>query len=229
MKRIIGIIVAFFIMAGTMFVYGYYSNHTIVEKKVPYKVEISQEWIESFIKERNHKVEPELRRLIAKAVVNKSIQYDFDRLLLVCIIDAESNWNVYDISEANAKGLMQVIPEHHREAMNKLNIDDETLFYIENNLNIGVPFMSYLLGKYEGNVNKALSGYNSGPTATDNRLKAKKSPCRETRNYTINVTGLYSELTMKLNKEADLKNMQELPVDNISTQGSEGTSYVIKR
>lgn len=71
---------------------------------------------------------------------------------LICgLIEIESGWNEKNVSEANAKGLMQVLPSTARPYIRaeKLNYSEDILFDPTVNIIIGV---SYLADLQEGHV-----------------------------------------------------------------------------
>lgn len=79
--------------------------------------------------------------------------YGVDPNLVAAIIMQESRGNRNAVSPAGAKGLMQLMPCHQ--------VADP--FDPSQNIQAGTKFLSWLIKYYNGNINKALAGYNWGP------------------------------------------------------------------
>ena len=86
-------------------------------------------------------------------------QYNIAPELIIAMIEAESSgkWNI--ISESGAVGLMQVIPDYHRDRMERLGVTD--IFNPYNNILVGVDYLSELAEKYD-DLPTVLMAYNMG-------------------------------------------------------------------
>jgi soluble lytic murein transglycosylase len=88
-----------------------------------------------------------------------------DAALIAAVIYSESRFRD-QISEAGARGLMQITPEAAKEIE---RLSGGTTFHLEDlsnpeiNIRYGTFLLSELLGRYEGNVVAALAAYNAGP------------------------------------------------------------------
>jgi len=82
-----------------------------------------------------------------------------DPKLLQAMILKESSGDQYAVSKAGAKGLMQFMPATGGEYGLKT---DEDFYNPEKNIEAGARYMRWLLDKYQGDENKALSFYNGG-------------------------------------------------------------------
>ena len=81
--------------------------------------------------------------------------------VIVALIEKESVFDNYAIGDdGRAFGLMQVQPKWHLERMIELNCTD--LFDPFKNITVGVNYLSELLNRYDGNIEKALTAYNRG-------------------------------------------------------------------
>ena len=131
-------------------------------------------------------------------VENYSTKYEVDKNLIYAIIKAESNFNQQAVSNKEAKGLMQLMPQTAEDIAKKLDIEvtkeeiSKKLSEPEFNINLGTKYISNLLAKYS-NIELALTAYNAGSgnvdTWVENRtLMADGSnieniPYKETNNY----------------------------------------------
>ncbi len=76
--------------------------------------------------------------------------------LVLSVIQVESNFDRFAISEAGARGLMQVMPFWLKE----LGRPDDNLFELQTNLRFGCTILRYYLDIEKGNVTQALARYN---------------------------------------------------------------------
>ena len=112
--------------------------------------------------------------------------HGLDGLLLAAMVQVESGFDPYAVSHRGAVGLMQVLPSTAQVG------GEETLKDPEVNLQAGASYMSWLLERYEGDLELALAAYNAGPGAV--RRHGGVPPFRETRNYLNKVLRIYVDL-----------------------------------
>jgi soluble lytic murein transglycosylase-like protein len=110
--------------------------------------------------------------------------YDIDPLLVHSVIQVESNYNRFAISDKGAEGLMQLIPSTARRfgVKNSFNAQD--------NIEAGVRYLRYLKNIF-GDDRLALAAYNAGEGAV-----AKYGwipPYAETQQYVYRVGRKYGE------------------------------------
>ena len=103
--------------------------------------------------------------------------HNIDRELLASIVHAESGGRRTAVSNAGARGLMQLMPGTARE----MGVADA--FKPEDNINGGTAYLDLLLTRYRENLALALAAYNAGPAAVD-RFRGVP-PFRETRLYQV--------------------------------------------
>ena len=122
-------------------------------------------------------------------------KYEVDKYLIFAIIKAESNFEEKAISNADAKGLMQIMDSTAAEIAEMVEIkleDENSLLDPRINIELGTKYISILNEKYN-NINLALAAYNAGSGNVDKWieqeiLKADGSdieniPFKETNNY----------------------------------------------
>jgi soluble lytic murein transglycosylase-like protein len=102
-------------------------------------------------------------------------KYNVNYALVKAVIKAESNFNPRAISNAGARGLMQLMPE----TANVLRVNDP--FHPEDNIEGGVRHLRYLLDLFKGDLHFALAAYNAGEEAVFRYNDIP--PYRETRTY----------------------------------------------
>ncbi len=102
-------------------------------------------------------------------------RYGLDPALVLAVIEAESGFQVHSVSNRNAQGLMQLIPD----TAARFGVDDA--FDPEDNLRGGMSYLRWLLAYFEGDLRLTLAGYNAGEGAV-NRY-GTVPPFTETRNY----------------------------------------------
>ena len=119
-----------------------------------------------------------------------------DKYLVYAIIKAESNFNPNVKSNAEARGLMQLMEETAVERSNAIEgteIEAYDLYDPETNIKLGTSYFAYLLGLYDDNMVLAIIAYNAGlgnveQWIKDGVIKADGSdieniPYKETENY----------------------------------------------
>lgn len=88
--------------------------------------------------------------------------------LVLALIQVESNFDRFAISEAGARGLMQVMPFW----LDEIGRPGDNLFDIDTNLRMGCTILRYYVDMEKGNVTRALARYNgsTGKTWYPNRV-----------------------------------------------------------
>lgn len=95
--------------------------------------------------------------------------------LVKSIIKQESGFNPNAVSHAGAQGLMQLMPATAKS----LGVYNSMNPY--QNVRGGIKYIAQLLNRFEGNLHKALAGYNAGPEAV--ARYGGIPPYKETQNY----------------------------------------------
>ena len=102
----------------------------------------------------NSKLWPSLANEIATAIVNSSLTYKVPLDILVGIVAVESEFNIFVVSKANAKGLCQVRFESWPE------IKVENVYEPEQNCNSAAWILNRLIKEHK--LKKAIELYNIG-------------------------------------------------------------------
>jgi len=101
--------------------------------------------------------------------------YGVDEAVVRAIIHAESAYNPTALSRAGAQGLMQLMPATAR----RFGVTDS--FDASQNIRGGVQYLSWLLKRFNGNLQLAAAGYNAGEGAVDRH--GGVPPYSETQRY----------------------------------------------
>jgi len=93
------------------------------------------------------------------AINRHSKTYGVDPILVKAVIQVESGYNPSAVSRKGARGLMQLMPDTAKR-FKVSEIHDP-----EQNVRGGVQYLSVLLRLFEGDLRRALAGYNAGENA----------------------------------------------------------------
>jgi soluble lytic murein transglycosylase-like protein len=126
---------------------------------------------------------PKSKRWVLDLVETISTWYKVDSRLVLSIITAESNFKTNAKSNADAHGLMQLIPA----TAERFNV--KNAYNASQNIKGGVAYLRWLLSYFRGDVTLAVAAYNAGEGAVD-KYKGVP-PYKETRGYVKKVMGLY--------------------------------------
>lgn len=140
-------------------------------------------------------------------------KYNIDKVEILSIIKAESNFKSDAVSEKNAIGLMQLTLDTAIWCAKNLEINEITesdLYVPETNIKLGVYYYNYLLQRYN-NIDTAIAAYNGGmgnvdkwledSDYSDDKIRIKSTPYPETTRYITKINNnikiyklLYKEL-----------------------------------
>lgn len=117
---------------------------------------------------------PEEQRIM-KIVYKLAPQFGIQPGLAFAVIRAESNFNVNALSDKNAQGLMQLIPETAERFSVRKPFD------AEQNIRGGLSYLRWLLAYFRGDVPLVLAAYNAGEGTVDRYRGVPPYP--ETQGY----------------------------------------------
>ena len=110
-----------------------------------------------------------MSRRLEKRLPDKKYRLDFlstvhyeatraglDPQLVLGLIEVESGFKKYAVSQAGARGYMQVMPFWVKE----IGTDGQDLFHLRTNLRYGCTILRYYINMENGNLYRALGRYN---------------------------------------------------------------------
>lgn len=175
---------------------------TIYEKKVEFKIvynespDSNHKWFDNFVKKiRKHYNLPtseDFLQGLKEAIFGISKELDIDPLLLIAVIDVESDFRNI-VGAAGEMGMMQIKKETAKMIAEKFGLKEpeegweELIWNYKENIKLGAYYLKYLLDKFNGDLKKALKTYNGG------RWKEK---------YAEKVLEVYEELKKLANSSA---------------------------
>lgn len=118
-----------------------------------------------------------------------------DPRFIHAVIWQESKYDQSARSHAGAQGLMQLMPATAKR-FGCDDIDDP-----EKNVEAGTKYLSWLLKRFDGNVEFALAGYNAGEGAVDKYNGVP--PYNETQNYVKIISQRYGKTYLAVSTPAD--------------------------
>lgn len=126
---------------------------------------------------------PEEQRIM-KIVYKLAPQFGIQPGLAFAVIRAESNFNVNALSDKNAQGLMQLIPETAQRFRVRKPFD------AEQNIRGGLSYLQWLLAYFRGDVPLVLAAYNAGEGTVDRYRGVPPYP--ETQGYIKRIQQVFS-------------------------------------
>ena len=95
-----------------------------------------------------------------------------DPALPAAVILAESSYMPEAVSEANAQGLMQLLPSTAEWVAGKFDepYRDGSLFEPDTNIKYGCWYLGYLIHRFDGNLTCAIAAYHAGQGTVDGWL-----------------------------------------------------------
>ena len=131
------------------------SHPKILPKPPPYI------YLSKLIQTKQPKLDPIITTEIAKAVHKYSIKYQLPPELIIAVIERESTFRSTLVSNAGCKGLMQINVKFHQEKLKKLNVKGKQIFYIGNNIHLGVMILREYYDSTQ-TISEALTKYVGG-------------------------------------------------------------------
>ena len=122
-----------------------------------------------------------------EGIINKAADsFNIDKNLIKSVIFTESAGKVKALSNAKAKGLMQLMDSTAKE------MGVNNIWNPEENIRGGAKYLARMLRQYNGDIRLSLAAYNAGPSNV-NKYKGVP-PFEETKNYVERVLSYYNYL-----------------------------------
>lgn len=115
--------------------------------------------------------------------------FDVPVELVDAVIQVESGWNPYAVSNKGAAGLMQFMPA------TAIRFGVRNRFDIEDNIRGGVAYLAWLIHLFRGDLRLAVAAYNAGESLILLRGLAYSSP--EVFTYVARVAQVYRTLCVQ--------------------------------
>jgi soluble lytic murein transglycosylase-like protein len=115
-----------------------------------------------------------LRRQLGQAIAEEARQTGYDPLLILAIIDVESDFEEEAISVKGARGLMQIKPStlHFLAEKEGLRLSrEEVAADPALCVRLGIRYLRTLQDRFGGDLDYALMAYNAGPTRIRKAIK----------------------------------------------------------
>jgi len=126
-----------------------------------------------------------LRSKVEAACFRKGL----DTALVSALIEAESGFRHNVLSKKGAIGLMQVIPDTAKR------FGQNNPWDLDQNIEAGTSFLSFLNNYFDGNIPLMLAGYNAGENAVM-KYSRKIPPYSETVRYVFSILDRYGDLDL---------------------------------
>jgi hypothetical protein len=144
------------------------------------KIEIPRQLVKAFniVKSRRPEIADTDAWHMSEVVLSESSKHRLDPLLVLALIQTESNFHQTAVSPVGARGLMQIMPEtgkhladawHRERGLSPAIFQPETLDDPLHNIRLGTYYLQGLRKQFQ-NIRLALTAYNLGPGEVKNRL-----------------------------------------------------------
>jgi len=116
-------------------------------------------------------IDPLLRRQVSTAVVEEARLVGFDPLFILAVMEVESDFLPEAVSQANARGLLQLRAvtlreiARHEELPEKAALEPEAVV----NLRLGIRYLALMRKRFR-TTERALAAWNAGPGAVTKAL-----------------------------------------------------------
>ena len=113
-------------------------------------------------------------------------EYQVPLELVAAVIQVESNWNPYAVSDKGAAGLMQLMPE----TAARFGVQDR--FDVQENIRGGVAYLRWLIRLFKGDLRLAVAAYFVGESSI--LLRGAEYSSRKVFEYVSHVAEVYRTL-----------------------------------
>lgn len=134
--------------------------------------------IESVLTKRAPELGATLRSKLAHAIADESRRAGLDPLLILAVIDVESDFEDEAVSNKNARGLMQIQPttlhflaQKEGLRLSMAEVERDPIVRVR----LGIRYLKQLRQRFKGDLDLALMAYNAGPTRIRQALKERET------------------------------------------------------
>ncbi|MBL8917339.1 MAG: lytic transglycosylase domain-containing protein [Myxococcaceae bacterium] len=145
-----------------------------------------------------------LREQLAHAIAQESTAAGFDPLLVLAVIDVESDFRDSAVSNMGARGLMQIQPvtlqfiaQREGIKLTAREIEADPSLRVR----LGIRYLKYLSTRFGNDLDLALMAYNAGPTRV--YLAARQRELDQFRGYVQAVRREYAGLRREHGEAGD--------------------------
>ena len=132
-----------------------------LESRVQELVKKDKKTVVPIIKKLRPQLDDNIAEDISKAIIKYSFEYRIPPEFVVYLMQRESRFDVLAKSKASALGLMQVLPQWHKDKMDKMGITKNEVYHIDNNVKLGCWILRGYINE-TGSIEKALTKYVGG-------------------------------------------------------------------
>jgi soluble lytic murein transglycosylase-like protein len=115
------------------------------------------------------------RRRVEAAIVRESRRNGLDPMLVAAVIQIESHFDPFAVSDAGACGLMQLMPPTAQWLTGETRMRAAYLFNPVLNIELGTSYLAQLMKDFGGDLNQALIAYNAGPSVAKSLRRGSKA------------------------------------------------------
>ncbi len=127
---------------------------------------------------------------LARVIVSESLKAGVDPFVVASVIKHESRFRKSAVSPKGALGLMQIMPETARYISRKAGIAWEGydgLKQPQYNIRLGIAYLKYLHGLFDGDFKLVLMAYNWGPGNVKRIQRTQQKPVECVERYSHSV------------------------------------------
>ena len=136
------------------------------------------------------------RRRVLAAIVREARRNGLDPVMVAAVIEIESHFDPFAVSQAGAYGLMQLMTPTAQELFaGNGRLQTSYLFNPVLNIELGTAYLAQLLRRFDGDAQRALIAYNAGPSVARALVRGSKSH-RRLAAYPRAVLGAYKSLLL---------------------------------
>lgn len=143
-------------------------QHEVSDLGSPKLAFATQQEADAWLNEMSHRLskripDKETRETLLRTVHYEATRAGLDPHMVLGLIEVESGFKKYAVSNAGARGYMQVMPFWTRT----IGTPEHNLFHLRTNLRYGCTILRYYLDLEKGNLYRALGRYNGSAGKAD--------------------------------------------------------------